>query len=236
MTGPELIAVMPIYNESANIAVVVKQWLEAFDRERIAARLLGVNDGSTDATLLILKELQLRFPEQFLVIDKVNSGHGRSCRLGYDTALQQGAPWIFQIDSDGQCDPLFFPLFWAKRDQADCIFGMRVARDDGTMRRLVSTACRVLSAIATSRDLKDANVPYRLIERTALQKALQSVPKDFDMQNVALTLALKRDPTVRWAYVPIKFLARQGGTNSINLRKIVKMGFRMLLEIKKVGK
>jgi hypothetical protein len=48
--------------------------------------------------------------------------------------------------------------------------------------------------------------------------------------------ALKRDPTLRWAYVPIRFRARQGGTNSINLRKIVEMGCRMLVQINRVRK
>ena len=70
----------------------------------------------------------------------------------------------------------------------------------------------------------------------ALQKALQRVPSDFDMQNVALTFALKRDPSLRWAYVPIRFRARQGGTNSINLSKIARMGWQMLLQINTVGR
>lgn len=236
MNSAELVAVIPVYNEEANIAAVITEWLHAFARARIACRVFVINDGSTDNTLSILQKLQTKFPEQLTVLDKANSGHGRTCRFGYDTALQQGAPWIFQIDSDGQCDPEFFPLFWTKRTEADCVFGMRVVRDDGTLRKLISTACRVLTSLATGRDLKDANVPYRLIEGTALQRALQKVPQEFDLQNIALTLALKRDPTLRWAYVPIRFRARQGGTNSINLRNIVHMGVRMLIEINRVNK
>ena|SRR5205823_11135020 len=236
MSDRELIAFMPVYNEEANIATVITEWLEAFARERIDARLLALNDGSTDATLKVLKQLQLQFPDQLFVIDKPNSGHGRTCRVGYDIALKDRVPWVFQIDSDGQCDPAFFSLFWAKRSEADCVFGKRIARDDGTLRTLIQVACRFLTMIATGRDLKDANVPYRLIKRSALQKALPSVPAEFDMQNVALTFALKRDPSLRWAYVPIKFRARQGGTNSINLPKIARMGWRMLLQINKVGR
>ena len=45
---------------------------------------------------------------------------------------------------------------------------------------------------------------------------------------VALTLALKRDPAVRWHYEPIRFRDRQGGTNSINVPKIFRMGWNML--------
>ena len=235
MNSAELIAVMPVYNEEANIAAVITEWLQAFARERINARLLAVNDGSRDNTLSILQKLEAQFPNQLLIVNKPNSGHGRSCRAGYETALQQPAPWILQIDSDGQCDPAFFPLFWAKRAEADCVFGLRVTRDDGLVRKLVSKAASILTSIMTGRDLKDANVPYRLMKRAALDKALPKVPKDFDIQNIALTLALKRNPTLRWAYVPIRFRARQGGTNNINLRKIAQMGFRMLRQINRVG-
>jgi dolichol-phosphate mannosyltransferase len=235
MSSADLIAVMPVYNEEANIAAVIMEWLQAFGRERINARLLAVNDGSKDNTLSILQKLQSQYPDQLVVLDKPNSGHGRSCRAGYDAALQQEAPWVLQIDSDGQCDPAFFPLFWAKRSAADCIFGLRVTRDDGLVRKIISKGASTLTSIITGRDLKDANVPYRLLKRSALEKALPSVPKDFEIQNIALTLALKRDPTLRWAYVPIRFRARQGGTNSINLRKIAQMGFRMLREIHRVG-
>ena len=61
MSDGELIAFMPVYNEEANIATVITEWLEAFARERIDARLLALNDGSTDATLKVLKQLQLQF-------------------------------------------------------------------------------------------------------------------------------------------------------------------------------
>jgi dolichol-phosphate mannosyltransferase len=236
MSNTELIAVMPVYNEEANIAMVITEWLEALARERIVFRLLAINDGSTDTTLKVLKQLQLQFPDQLFLIDKANSGHGKTCRVGYEAALQQQAPWIFQIDSDGQCDPAFFHGFWTKRKEADCVFGRRIARGDGPVRRLIQAATRLLTMIATRRDLKDANVPYRLIKREALHKALRYVPSDFEMQNVALTFALKRDPSLRWGYVPIQFRARQGGTNSINLPKIARMGWRMLRQINRVGK
>ena len=235
MSRTDLIGVMPVYNEEANIGVVVAEWLRTFANEGIAGRLIAVNDGSTDETWSMLKKLQLQFPEQLISIDKPNSGHGTTCRYGYDAALQEGADWILQIDSDGQCDPAFFPLFWSKRQEADCIFGMRTQRDDGSIRKLVSAVCRVLTAIVTRRDLKDGNVPYRLIRQSALRQALRMVPRNFDLQNVALTLALKRMTALRWSYVPIRFRSRQGGTNSINLPRIAKMGIRMLSQINRVG-
>jgi dolichol-phosphate mannosyltransferase len=141
-----------------------------------------------------------------------------------------------QIDSDGQCDPRFFSSFWSLRDVADVIFGLRTSRDDGFMRVLISKACRVATSILCGIDLKDANVPYRLMRTPVLKEALAKIPGDFDMQNMALTLTLKQNSYLRWKYVPIHFRDRQGGTNSINFRRIAAMGWTLLLSLPRIGR
>ncbi len=72
------------------------------------------------------------------------------------------------------------------------------------------------------------------MSRKALERALPRVPRDFQIHNVALTLALKRDAALRWKYIPITFRERQGGTGSINPSKIVRLGLEMLRELRKV--
>jgi hypothetical protein len=83
--------------------------------------------------------------------------------------------------------------------------------------------------------LKDPNVPYRLLRAKALERALRSIPADFDLQNIALTLALKREEQLRWKHFPIHFRARKGGENSINYRKIVTMGFNFLRDFHRIN-
>ena len=234
-TPPELAVVMPIYNEEANIANVISAWLPILEGLGIRYELLAINDGSKDATLSILQSLAEKHPGKILVINKPNSGHGRSCRHGYNLALESSAQWVLQIDSDGQCDPSYFPTFWSQRSHADCIFGFRATRGDGLARKLISRICGILSSFASGVNVRDANVPYRLIRNAALNQALPMVPEDFDVQNIALTVALKRCPDLRWKYVPIHFPDRQGGLNSINIPKITKMGWTMLKELRRVG-
>jgi glycosyltransferase involved in cell wall biosynthesis len=230
----ELAVVMPVYNEAANIETVVTEWLREFNRLGIAFQLLAVNDGSRDGTGEALQSLAARCPDVVVPIDKTNAGHGLACRTGYSLAVDRNFAWTFQIDSDGQCDPQFFSEFWNARNDADCIFGVRTTRDDGFARVLISTACRVLTSLASGMDLKDLNVPYRLMRTSALQAALLKIPGDFDMQNAALTLTLKRNSALRWKYVPIHFRNRQGGTNSINLRRILAMGWNLLINLHKI--
>lgn len=234
MNTPELAVVMPIYNEAANIEAVVTEWVTEFERLGISFVLLAVNDGSKDGTGAVLKTLADRYPG-VVPVERQNSGHGRACRAGYMLAIERGAEWTLQIDSDGQCDPGFFAAFWQERAEADAIFGVRRSRDDGPARVLISTICRAGTSLLCGMDLKDVNVPYRLMRTSALNEALKRVPADFDMQNTALTLALRRAPALRWKYVPIHFRDRQGGTNSINLRRIVAMGWELLTNLHRVA-
>jgi len=235
-TRAELAIVMPIYNEEATIAGVVAEWTAALEALGIAFVLLAVNDGSRDGTAEVLERLARARPGRVEPVNKANAGHGRACRTGYERAVARGAAWTLQIDSDGQCDPRFFAEFWSSRAEADVIFGLRQSRDDGFARVLISEACRVVTSLLTGLDLKDANVPYRLIRTEALSRALARIPADFDMQNVALTLALKRDRGLRWRYLPIHFRNRQGGTNSIHLRRIFSMGWELVRSLGRIGK
>lgn len=233
LTG-DLAIVVPIYNESATIGTVVAEWQAVFEGLGIRYTFVLVNDGSRDDTMSVLRHLEAGAPERFVVIDKPNAGHGRSVRLGYDLAAASPVEWVLQIDSDGQCDPSYFPAFWQQRASADCIFGVRKDRDDGWARKVTSQICRAGSSLLSGMDLRDPNVPYRLMRTTVLREAIARIPTDFNIHNVALTYTLRRNSAVRWAYVPIHFRDRQGGSNSINVLRVTQWGVEMLLELRRL--
>lgn len=230
----ELAVVMPVYNEAAGIADVINEWQVALKAHAIHYRLFIVDDGSTDATPAALFSLQGKHPDQLVVITQTNSGHGQACRTGYEAALRHSAKWILQIDSDGQCDSRFFPEFWNARSQANCIFGVRVHRDDGALRSIISSLAGFLIGLVTRCNLKDVNVPYRLLERTVLDDALRKIPPDFDLLNIGLTVALKGDSRARWAFVPIRFRASTHPAR-LRLTTIARKGLKLLIHIRKIG-
>lgn len=234
-TAPELAVVMPIYNEATNIASVLREWFACLDRVSSDFVLLAINDGSKDNTAAVLESLSSEMGSRLRIVNKPNSGHGSSCREGYELALALGVRWIFQIDSDGQCDPRFFETIYAERVRYDCVFGYRRTRDDGFGRLVITRSYRILLWILTGAFMRDANVPYRLIRASALRSALRRIPADVDLQNIALTISLKREPDLRWKHVPIHFRARQGGENSINYHKIAKMGARFLRDLQRIS-
>jgi len=230
-----LVIVIPVYNEADNIESVVAEWSSALKVLGIAHQFLLINDGSKDGTLDVLTRMQESDPEQLVVVDKPNSGHGRTCRLGYSAAVDAPAvEWVLQIDSDGQCDPSYFCEFWSRRERADCVFGQRIQRDDGQLRALTSKICKLGSTLLGGRDMVDPNVPYRLMRKEALAAAIGKIPASFDIHNVALTFILKQTPDIRWEYVLIRFRDRQGGSNSINLLNVAHLGTSMLFDLAKL--
>ena len=229
----QLAVVMPIYNEDQNIEAVLREWNAELGRLAIPFCFLVVNDGSTDRTAEILRTLAVE-SDRVIPINKTNSGHGRTCRVGYDLAARSAAEWVLQVDSDGQCDAQYFGAFWEARENADCVFGVRTSRGDGLIRHLISVVCTMSVRLLTGARVRDANVPYRLMRRALLARALARIPADFDVHNVALAVALDRTPGVRWRFIPIRFRARRVGENSIDVRKIARLGTRMLQELRRI--
>lgn len=231
-----LAIVVPVFNESGTIEKVINSWMETLDRSKTDYQFILINDGSTDATLEVLKSMESAHPDRIVVVDKPNSGHGRTCRLGYDAAVASAqVEWVLQIDSDGQCDPSYFNEFWDKKDEVDCVFGQRTTRDDGIARSVTSKVCKLGATLLGGKDMVDPNVPYRLMRKTTLAVALAAIPASFDIHNVAITFVLKKDAHVRWAYIPIRFLARQGGSNSINLLNVAHLGISMLIDLARLN-
>jgi glycosyltransferase involved in cell wall biosynthesis len=81
-TPPELVLVVPVYNEEDAIVPVLTEWRDELARTVGAGRfaILVVDDGSTDATPSRLAGLG--WPE-LRVHRHSNRGHGQSCLAGY---------------------------------------------------------------------------------------------------------------------------------------------------------
>jgi glycosyltransferase involved in cell wall biosynthesis len=213
----ELLVVIPVYNEERCLDGVLREWSSELDRSGIDYRILLLDDGSSDGTPALI-ERWVRGSAGGRIQSKrhENIGHGQTCLLGYRHACWSGAPWVFQIDSDGQCDPAHFPAVWAERSKCDVVYGRRAVRRDGWKRRLSSALVRLVVRLASGAGCVDANVPYRLMSTTKLLSLVNSIPTQFDLANIALAVQMKRAGR-REASVPIVFRPRAGGEPSVPL-------------------
>lgn len=216
---PELMLVMPVYNEQASVRKVVMEWFQEVENWTENFVFLAINDGSTDNSLQTLQRLREQLGDRLEIADQPNQGHGQSCLNAYRAACDRNVPFVFQIDSDGQCDPQYFFKFWRLRDTHDVIYGSRKRRDDGLRRTLASHVLRLTLLFLTGENCVDANVPYRLMRTEGLREKVDRIPKEFFLANVALAVLLRRDRRWRHATVPIHFRERYGGEPSVRLGK-----------------
>lgn len=226
--GKTLGIIVPAYNEAQNIDEVVNSWYPIVERYNGNgnSRLIVIDDGSRDDTYEILLEKEKELP-LLLVHTKINGGHGSTVLYGYHLAIDMGMDYIFQTDSDGQTSPDEFELFWCSVPKYDAVLGNRTDRQDGIQRKFVERVLCLLLRIFFGVNVPDANAPFRLMKSELVKKYIGKMPKDYNLPNVMLTVFFTYyDEKVK--FEPITFRSRQNGTNSINLKRILQIGWHSL--------
>ncbi len=228
--------VMPAYNEAENIENTVKQWypvVEKLHQGGAISKLVIANDGSKDNTFAIMQGLKEKYP-LFDPIDKPNSGHGATVLYLYRYAVENGADYVFQTDSDGQTNPEEFWQMWDNREKYDFQIGNRLGRQDGCSRVFVTKTLRVVVWLMFHEWVTDANTPFRLMRTDKLQAIMDVIPHDYFLCNVAISaIAVKWNYKIGW--YKITFKPRQGGVNSINMKRIIKIGWKALKDFRSIN-
>lgn len=213
--GCELCVVLPCYNEEASLRKVVAEWWNEIGNWCDNYCFLVIDDGSLDATPGILAELSTRYGSRLTVFRRQNQGHGQSCLQGYRLATKARIPFVFQLDSDGQCDPQYFYRLWRIRTDFDVIYAFRKHRDDGLRRVFASLILQFYILVFWHKFCIDANVPYRLMNTNKLSGFLSQIPQQFNLANIALSVLLRKDRSVTEGRVPIRFRERYGGEPTV---------------------
>ena len=231
-----LYIVMPTYNEEANIKATLDAWYPVIEKHNKTgnSRLVVVNDGSKDNTYKMMQEYAETHP-LFVPLTKPNGGHGSTVIFAYDYAIKSGADWIFQTDSDGQTNPDEFEDFWNERDNYDAIFGNRTVRGDGKSRAFVEKVVCMLVKHYFGVKVPDANAPFRLMRADKVSKYLGKLKPDYNLPNIMMTtyFVYYKD---RVTFKEISFKPREKGTNSINIKKIIKIGQQALKDFRELKK
>ena len=221
-----LYIVMPAYNEEANIEAVVRQWYPLLDGKGEESRLVIADSGSKDKTHEILERLKTEFPK-LEILSNTNQYHGPKVIALYDYAIKNNADFIFQTDSDGQTNPDEFSAFWDERNDYDGIFGHRNVRGDGKSRAFVEKVVCFLLRLYFGVKIPDANAPFRLLKSSTVEKYLHRMQPDYNLPNIMITTFFVHYGE-KTKFNTITFKPRQAGVNSINIPRIIKIGWKAL--------
>lgn len=226
MVEETLYIVMPAYNEEENIEKVIMEWYPLLNGKAETSRLIVADSGSTDKTHTILTQLQEKH-SKLEVLSDTGKQHGPKLMKLYDYAIKRNADYVFQTDSDGQTSPEEFASFWNDRLKYDGIFGKRSIRGDGQARAFIEKIVCFFIKIYFNVCIPDANAPFRLMKVDVMKKHLYRLPNNYNLPNIMLTTYFAYyGEIIQFKEIPFK--ARRGGKNSINILKIIVIGWRAL--------
>lgn len=223
---------MPAYNEEECMADVVSIWtkllIEEFPTENTC--LIVVNDGSKDSTGKILDGLAPH-NDKLVVVHQINGGHGNAVVHAYRKAVELGAEYVFQTDSDDQFVTADFKKLWDKRTQSDFILGYREVRHDDPFRLLITRILRWSMFLIYGTFIMDLNIPFRLIKGSFLKKLLIQLPNPVPFApNIFLAIMAKKSGQELFN-IPIVHKERATGEVSIRKMKLLKVCWQSFKEL-----
>ncbi|MER5350408.1 glycosyltransferase family 2 protein [Kitasatospora sp. NPDC002551] len=173
---PLLSVVIPIYNEQEALPLTVQRLRPILDGLSVTYEVVGIDDGSTDATPAIMQKIHQDWPEFRIVRFARNSGHQAALTAGIHRAF---GDYVVSIDADLQDPPEKIPemLSLAREQNLDIVYGVRGDRGTDTFfKRRTAGAYYWLMRKLVGKKMPNQAGDYRLLSRAAVD-ALKSLPE-----------------------------------------------------------
>jgi len=221
--------VMPVFNEAEIIGQVVRDFYLKILKKINNSEFVICEDGSTDGTKEILKNLQKKIPL------KLHTSRKRKGAIqGYKDSLNSAKNEIILFsDSDGTHDPNDFFKLIKKIDDYDMVIGWKSPRQDPFYRLFISRIFNLVINLLLGTKFHDINSGFRLIKKSLVEKLL---PKTGLFPACILTeltlLAIKDGYKV--TEVPVKHFKRKGESRALNTKKLPKLIWGVLRSIIKI--
>ncbi|HEF4762065.1 TPA: glycosyltransferase family 2 protein [Pseudomonas putida] len=158
---------IPAKNEANNLKPLLEEVRLALAEQ--AYEIIVVDDGSTDATLHVLRQIKHKGLNTLRILRHERS-LGQSTSL-YHAAQEARGQWLATLDGDGQNDPADIPgmlaLVRGKEGDVQLVAGHRVNRRDTASKRWASRFANNLRRRLLKDATPDTGCGLKLIERAA---------------------------------------------------------------------
>jgi dolichol-phosphate mannosyltransferase len=217
--------ILPTYNEAENIRAIVSASAEVLAGAAPEGfRVLVVDDDSPDGTGSIADGMAAEFGWLEVLHRKEKNGIGPAYLGGFRYALDRGAGYVMEMDSDFSHDPADLArLLGAARGEADLALGSRYVpgggvSDWGLVRRLISEGGSTYARWVLGLQIRDLTGGFKCFRREVLEAIhFDSVRSRGYAFQVELTYRAVR-AGFRVVEVPIVFRDRQYGQSKMSWR------------------
>lgn len=196
-------AILPAYNEAANIAEVIRKV------KALGIDVIVIDDGSSDNTSSIAKS-----ESAVLIRHDLRRGKGATLKDGFDHVRGKGYDFIVMLDADGQHDPAEIPAFIDKatNSSAGIVVGNRMGAPEGMplIRILTNRFMSWLISAVCGQRIPDTQCGYRLMTADAF-RAVDIEARKYEVESELLIKLARRGYKIE--SVPIKSLYGQETSN-----------------------
>jgi len=159
----QLSVIIPAYNEEENLPVLLAELREALAPLGLSYEVLVVDDGSSDGTLEVMRDLAATDRRLRLLRLARNSGQSAALEAGFRHAR---APVLATLDADLQNDPADLPGLLEKLEEGwDVVSGVRTDRHDSWLRRISSRIANGVRNRLTGESITDVGCTLRVYRR-----------------------------------------------------------------------
>lgn len=223
--------VMPAYNAAEKIVSVFERTPDVIWNK--APTFIIVNDGSTDATKEKIAEIQSRWGDFVMVIDKPkNEGYACAQKDAFTVALKNGADIVVLLHSDGQYAPEMLPVLLnpLEVDEADIVQGSRMvdrkAALEGGMpyyKFLANVFLSTLENWVYGLHFSEYHSGYMLYSRKALETIpFQTLSNTFHFDGEMLFMGAKKGLRIKEVPIPTRY------ADEVSHVKPIRYGFHVL--------
>ena len=216
----------PCYNDAGTIASLI---LRAETVARTVAEdyeIIVIDDGSTDGSRDILRQLSKSVPSLRVVLHERNRGYGGALRSGFDHATKD---WVFYTDGDGQYDVgELVKLVDRVSDDIDWVNGFKIKRHDPLHRIVIGLVYQHLMKFMFRLNIKDVDCDFRLVRNASLKNIVLTRSSGV----ICVEMVRKfQDAGLRCVEVGVNHYFRVYGTSQIfNVRRL----FQVIIHLMKL--
>src|SRR5438045_7406027 len=219
--APDISVFLPVFDEEPNLRLLHEKLDKALQKVGGSAELVYVDDGSTDGSLKILREIAHLDPRVRVVSLKRNYGQTAAMAAGIDAARGRV---LIPMDADLQNDPADIARLLDKLDEGyDVVSGWRKDRKDKLITRKIPSmlANRLISWIGGV-PLHDYGCSLKAYRR----ESLEDVRLYGEMHRFIPIYASWAGARV--TEIPVEHHARTAGKSKYGLSRTVKVIFDLM--------
>ena len=159
--------VVPLYNEEESLKELNQQLRSTLGRMNIRYEILYIDDGSTDHSFQILRDMKRN--DRHLKVIRFRRNYGKSAALAVGFEKAQGNV-VFTMDADLQDDPAEIPSMKRRIEEGyDLISGWKKVRRDPISKTIPSRFFNYVTAVLTGIKIHDFNCGLKAYRREVVK-------------------------------------------------------------------